>query len=223
MGGIAFYLHILLGVPWLLWQSIQTIDGAFAAIVFLGLIVGVEAFNRWTDVHLNRRKWATYAVAVYFAFLLLWSNYDVFKVQERASASELADLHTKLDGVAGELKIRNVLNDQLTKENGALAAGGRVLTDAQARIEAIRKEFLDHANKVPTKEKFNADTGWVWFQTAMTMKDQTLSGESELFVWGNFDKQHPKYDDIVETAGSLRAVAINITEKDLKNNQRHSQ
>jgi hypothetical protein len=219
MDVVWFYLGILWGVPWLLWQSVVTVEGFVAAVVFVGgPILGVEVINRWLDFNLSRKKYALFAIGLYFVVLLFKSNYDAFDNQKSLHAADVSSLNAKINELATDVRIKNAQNDQLIKENGALAAGGRVLTDAQARVEAVRQQLLEHAAAAPNADNFTPETGFYWFRGAYAMKQQTVADDSDLYLDGGADKEKGTYDELCQSVASLRAIAANITEADLKVN-----
>jgi hypothetical protein len=212
---LEFYWGVLWRMPSLFWHSLVTVEGILSVIGFIALyVIGSAALNRWTELHLSRRRLVVWGVVLYFVFLLLQSNFAAFTDIKNANTAAIAEVNTKLDGVLSELKIKNVLNDQLTKENGALAAGGRVLTDSQARIEAIREQFLAHADKAPTKEQFTTETAMAWYREATGMKDQSVDYNSTLYF--EFVDERTTYDKFRESVGQFRGIAANLTEDALR-------
>jgi hypothetical protein len=228
MGGdmlefLQFYYEVLWWVPQLLWHSIVTVDGAISAALFVAAyFVSSEIVKRHSEWNVSKRKLAAWAVGLYFVFLLLQSNYAAFKQLKSDNASAIKTIEDKLDKATRDKDTLTLINDQLTKSNAALQVGAPVLTDAQLRIEAIREQLLEHADEAPTKEQFTLEQALEWWRVASAMKEQTISDDSTLYLMF-IDEHKGTYDDLLTAVGTLRAIAVNVTEKDLRANTRNSQ
>jgi hypothetical protein len=221
---LQFYYEVLWWIPQLLWHSIVTVDGAISAAIFVAAyFVGSSEFvKRHSAWNVSNRKLAAWAVGSYFVFLLLQSNYSTFKQLKSDNATAIKTIEDTLDKMTRDKDTLTLINDQLTKSNAALQIGAPVLTDAQLRIEAIRKQFLEHADEAPTKEEFTLVKAIEWWRVASAMIEQTISDDSNLYLMF-INEKNGTYDDLLTSVGTLRAIAVNVTEKDLRVNTRNSQ
>jgi hypothetical protein len=174
---------------------------------------------------------AIYGVAgVFMAFVLVWV-FAVVDAPVALVAETMADhgvaLQDKQHQVEAAFAERNKISEktsiytaqieQLTIENAALQKGAPVLTDPQARIAAIREQFLAHAEKAPTKENFSREVAHEWWIVASQMKQQSVSYNSHLHFM-HFNEESGTYQDFLESLGGFRAIAANLTESDLQDN-----
>ena len=217
-----FYLQFIKRFPALLWESIQGVEGVIAVVCFAILLLNKpigQKLMAW-KVGINPR-WCLVPLAIWFVSLLFASNYERFLVLETAKDDEIGIAVQQQDKESRKNEVLQLQIEQLTIANAALQTGATVLTDAQARIASIREQFLAHADKVPTKGSFTPEAAYEWYVEAQSMCAQTLSSDSELyFMYINKDKV--TYEDLLNSVGGFRGIAINITEECLTDTVRDS-
>lgn len=104
--------------------------------------------------------------------------------------------------------------DELVAENERLRASIAKLEEATARVGHVRAALLKHADEAPSGDAYTPEQGTAWLFAADEMIQETVAqATANRFSRG---PSSPKYADHRICVASLRALASNLRNEDLR-------